>query len=47
MDLVSFYEKYYGKQLFFLFYESLTGKNSYAMIFSNKMDECTVKSIFR
>ena len=44
-DLVSFYEKYYKKHLIFLFRECLTAEGSCAMIFSNKMDNCIVKSI--
>ena len=46
MDLVKFYEKYSGKQFIFLFRECLTMGDSCAMIFSNKMDKCTAKSIY-
>ena len=46
MDLVKFYEKYYKKQFIFLFRECLTSIDSCAMIVSNKMDNCTVKSIY-
>ena len=45
MDLVKFYEKYSKKQFIFLFRERLTEGVSCAMIFSNKMDNCTAKSI--
>ena len=45
MDLVKFYEKYSQKQFIFLFRECLTMGASCAMIFSNKMDKCTAKSI--
>ena len=47
MDLGNFYEKYYGKQIIFLFQECLTKLRCCAMIINNKMDNCIVKSVFK